>query len=156
MNSMESREADIERFCPRTCFTPMLEELTNAFSGVADPTRIRLLSLLAHQSEICVCDLVDATGLTQANVSRHLAMLRHAGLVSSRKEGLWVYYSIKKPLNPFERAIVHSVKQAGEESTELREDLERLKLSTCTPASKLVQVEMTIAKPRKKLAETKG
>ena len=46
--------------------------LTELLSAVADPVRLRLASLLAHNGEPCVCDLVDATGLTQTNVSRHL------------------------------------------------------------------------------------
>jgi len=110
----------------------MIEALTNAFTGVADPTRIRLLSLLAHRSEICVCDLVEATGIPQTSVSRHLATLRNAGLVTSRKDGLWVYYSIKKPEQPFERAIIKSVREAVEESPELQRDLKRLSKSACS------------------------
>ena len=109
----------------------MIEALTAAFGGLADPTRVRLLSLLAHANEICVCDLVEATGISQTNVSRHLSTLRHAGLVTSRKEGLWVYYSIKKPAQPFEKSLLKLVRDAAAESPELKRDIERLRQSSC-------------------------
>ena len=103
--------------------------LTELLSAVADPVRLRLASLIAHHGETCVCDLVDATGLTQTNVSRHLATLRHAGLVVGRKQGLWVYYSMGKPLTATQKQILALVKKAIETEPELRADLERLKTS---------------------------
>ncbi len=103
--------------------------LTELLSAVADPVRLRLASLIAHNGETCVCDLVDATGLTQTNVSRHLSTLRHAGLVNGRKQGLWVYYSINKPVSSSQKQIISLVKKAIETEPELRNDLKRLKTS---------------------------
>ena len=120
----------------------MLKKLTTAFGGVSDPTRVRLLSLLLHRDEICVCDLVDATGLTQTNVSRHLATLRNAGLIQSRKEGLWVYYSIKQPESDLERSIIKTVKSAAEESRELKKDLEKLKVTHCAINPKPLSISL--------------
>lgn len=64
------------------------------FKALSDPTRLRCLSLLANADELCVCELTHAMGLPQPKVSHHLAALRKAGLVSDRKRGLWIYYSI--------------------------------------------------------------
>lgn len=65
--------------------------LEHLFKALADRTRLRILGLLAA-GEVCVCDLHDSLGEPQPKVSRHLAYLRRAGLVSARKDGLWVHY----------------------------------------------------------------
>lgn len=66
------------------------EALLAAF---AEPTRLRLLALM-QDGEVCVCDLVGALDLPQPTVSRHLGVLRRTGLVRSRKDGLWMWYSL--------------------------------------------------------------
>ena len=63
------------------------------FRAVADPTRLRILNML-RGGERCVCEIVDALRCPQPKASRHLAYLRHAGLVSVRKQGLWAYYKL--------------------------------------------------------------
>jgi len=72
-----------------------LQALDLTFKALADPTRIRILGLLAH-GEICVCHIHDSLRLPQSLVSRHLAYLRRAGLVATRKEGLWVHYRLAR------------------------------------------------------------
>ena len=68
------------------------------FRAVSDRTRLRILHLL-RGGEVCVCNVVDVLGLPQPTVSRHLAYLRRARLVSARKEGLWVHYSLAPARN---------------------------------------------------------
>lgn len=75
-----------------------LNDSTELFKAFADPVRLRLLSLLAG-GEVCVCHLHEALELPQSTVSRHLAYLRKRGLVVGRKEGLWVYYRLAKPVS---------------------------------------------------------
>lgn len=67
--------------------------LAQSFQALADEKRIRILELL-DEGELCVCDLAGALGLSQPLLSFHLRSLREAGLVSSRKAGRWVYYSL--------------------------------------------------------------
>ena len=67
--------------------------LDEVFKAAGDPTRLRLLNLLAH-GPICVCDLQRVLGLTQSTVSRHLAVLRHARLVTDERHGNRVLYSL--------------------------------------------------------------
>jgi ArsR family transcriptional regulator, arsenate/arsenite/antimonite-responsive transcriptional repressor len=72
------------------------EELAPLFKAVADPMRLRLLSLIAchEDGESCVCDLTEAFDVTAPTVSYHLRILREAGLISSERRGTWVYYRI--------------------------------------------------------------
>ena len=84
------------------CCAPLLDEplaaeeanrLGEWFGVLADPTRLRLLSLIAAAGEACAaCDLVEPLGVSQPTVSHHLKVLRTAGLVDSEKRGRWVYY----------------------------------------------------------------
>ena len=69
------------------------------FKALSDIARLRIINLLFHSGELCVCDIEVVMGFTQTKVSRHLAYLRKAGLVDDRKKGLWMLYSIAKPRN---------------------------------------------------------
>ncbi|HEX5289917.1 MAG TPA: metalloregulator ArsR/SmtB family transcription factor [Streptosporangiaceae bacterium] len=64
--------------------------------AIADPVRLRLLSLIAcHEGgEACVCDLTGAFDLAGPTISHHLKVLREAGLIGSRRRGTWIYYRI--------------------------------------------------------------
>jgi ArsR family transcriptional regulator len=64
--------------------------------GLADPKRLLIIDALRH-GEVTVTELVDALEIPQANVSQHLAVLRDKGLVSSRRDGQWAYYSLTSP-----------------------------------------------------------
>jgi len=75
------------RFAPETLF-----------SALSDGTRLRLLALLATRKEVCVCDLTAALRMSQPMVSRHLARLRAAGMVSDRRAGIWIYYRLHPDL----------------------------------------------------------
>lgn len=64
------------------------------FKACADATRLRLLVLLSER-ELCVCELVDILQMPQGKISRHLAVLRRAGLVADRRDGTWIHYSLQ-------------------------------------------------------------
>ncbi len=66
------------------------------FHALSDPLRINVVELL-RDKELCVCDLCDTLGVTQSKLSFHLKNLREAGLVRSRQEGRWIYYSLNLP-----------------------------------------------------------
>jgi len=67
---------------------------SSLFKALSDTTRLRCLSLLVSHDELCVCELTHALALPQPKVSHHLAALRKTGLVSDRREGLWIYYRL--------------------------------------------------------------
>lgn len=73
-----------------------LELTSKLFRGFADPSRLTILTVL-QDGERCVSDLIEATGLTQSNVSSHLSCLKDCGLVTSRQEGRFVYYRLADP-----------------------------------------------------------
>ena len=74
----------------------MIETAAQVFKALGDETRLRIMALLASGEELCVCDLMAALSLPQSTVSRHLSSLRHAGLVSGRRQGVWMYYQINR------------------------------------------------------------
>lgn len=74
-----------------------LQAVTALTKALADEHRLRILMLLFKQ-ELCACQIVEAFDLANSTISKHLSILRQAGLTHSRKEGRWVYYSL--PANP--------------------------------------------------------
>ena len=99
---------------------------SDLFGAFANPTRLRLLNLLAAEKEICVCDLCEVLGLLQPNVSRHLALLREAGLVEVRTDGKWKYYSLAQPSTGLHRTLLRCVGSCLAEFDDLAADRERL------------------------------
>ncbi len=72
-----------------------MKETARFFKVLADEARLKMLWLLFNRRELCVCDIMEALGITQSKASRHLAALRNAGLATDRREGLWSYYSLR-------------------------------------------------------------
>lgn len=68
------------------------------FDSLSDATRRRVLTLLLSQGELCVCELVAALDLPQPKISRHLAVMREAGLTAMRREGTWIFYRLHPEL----------------------------------------------------------
>lgn len=102
-------------------------ELLKAFS---DPVRLRLLNLLSHGREVCVCHLFEALDLPQPTVSRHLAYLRKRGVVVGRKEGLWVHYRLAKTTSELHRRLIDCVPFV--DPARMKSDRERLgRCSAC-------------------------
>lgn len=64
------------------------------FRALSDPTRLRCVLLLVAEGELCVCELTHALAEIQPKVSRHLALLKEAGLVTDRRQGQWVHYRL--------------------------------------------------------------
>jgi DNA-binding transcriptional ArsR family regulator len=77
-------------------YAPKLDEV---FKALGDETRIRIVRLLAKRS-LCVCQIVDALGEPQYKVSRHLGILKRAGILVDRREGTWMHYSLHPECHP--------------------------------------------------------
>src|SRR5438270_7502558 len=73
-----------------------LSYMATLYMALADQTRLRLLSQM-YAGEVCVADFTDALGDSQPKISRHLAYLRNAGIVTTRRDGKWIHYSICWP-----------------------------------------------------------
>ena len=113
----------------------MREELT-VFKALSDETRLRVLVLLSER-ELCVCQLESALGLSQAKVSRHLTVLRNAGLVDDRREGLWIFYSLAKPGNELERSIHRILRGYFKRDSSFKEDLANMRKCVDIPRAEL-------------------
>ncbi len=70
------------------------EELSRVFAALADPVRLRLLSLVAEAGEVCACDLLGPLGKSQPTVSHHTKVLADAGLLVGEKRGRWVWWRV--------------------------------------------------------------
>ena len=106
------------------------------FRALADHTRLRLLNLMGDD-EVCVCFLVEALGVTQPKISRHLAYLRRARIVTARREGKWMHYRLEKPQDPHALAILSAVDASFKSNPRMQVDrtkLVRLCCSSSVPA----------------------
>jgi ArsR family transcriptional regulator, arsenate/arsenite/antimonite-responsive transcriptional repressor len=90
-----------------------LEALARAFHALADSKRLEIVRLLTN-GERCVCDLTEVVGAKQSLLSFHLKILREAGLVTSRRRGKWMYYSLNYEFIEEMRAIIGSVADGRE------------------------------------------
>ena len=77
------------------------------FKALADQTRLRILGLLAA-GEVCVCEIHESLRIPQPTASRHLAYLKRAGLVTDRREGLWVHYRLAGQPDEVLRTVLES------------------------------------------------
>jgi len=102
-----------------------LNDFANLFKSLSEPVRLRILYLLLERGELCVCDIVNSLELSQSVVSRHLAYLRNGGLVSTRREGVWIYYQLIEDCG-FIGQLLGQFRVAGAGSVALKYDLERL------------------------------
>lgn len=106
-----------------------LQTVDQVFKALADPSRIRILGLLAN-GEICVCHIHETLRLPQSLVSRHLAYLRRAGLVESRKDGLWVHYRIAPHGDDVTRTLLDAVYHCVGHLSAVAKDAKRLEKQT--------------------------
>lgn len=84
------------------------------FAALGDPTRRRILALLQAGGERCVCVLYETLDLPQPKVSRHLGVLRAAGIVATRREGLWIHYRLHPDLPGWARRVLVAVAESIE------------------------------------------
>jgi ArsR family transcriptional regulator len=102
-----------------------LADMESLFKALADTTRLRILGLLLT-GEVCVCDIHETLKVPQPKASRHLAYLRRAGLVETRREGLWVHYRLGELTDPVLDAVSGALRHALTHVDVVRRDAERL------------------------------
>jgi DNA-binding transcriptional ArsR family regulator len=102
---------------------PVYAAVARYFGLLADPTRLRILNAICHR-ELCVSEIVGATGASQTNVSRHLALLHDARVVSRRRVGSSVFYRVADPGFPaICRMVCDRIADRIEDGQPLRADL---------------------------------
>ncbi len=98
------------------------------FKALSEPVRLRIIYLMLQRGELCVCDIVDSLTVSQSVVSRHLAYLRNQGLVSTRRDGVWVYYELISP-SSFVADVLAAFNQMASGAMDLQQDLQRVEAS---------------------------
>ncbi len=111
------------------------EKLIQAFS---DQTRLRSILLLQQEGELCVCELMYGLDVIQPKISRHLALLRDLGLVSSRRQGQWIYYKLQMDLPSWALDMIKAVQQGAKDTDLFASDLGNLKSMPNRPESTCV------------------
>jgi ArsR family transcriptional regulator len=109
-----------------------LNGMENLFLGLADKTRLRILNLI-RDDEVCVWFFTEVLGESQPKISRHLAYLRNAGIVSARRDGKWIFYSIT-PADEPARRILLEVLDSLSAQPEMRREYESLLEMYAAPA----------------------
>jgi ArsR family transcriptional regulator len=111
---------------------PQSIHLASLFAALADPTRLRLLNLMAGR-EVCVCYFVEILRQGQPKISRHLAYLRRAGIVSARRQGKWMHYSISLVADPAADSILSAVLASLRADKRMQADVAKLDRACCVP-----------------------
>ena len=111
-----------------------LVDMETLFKALADETRLRILGLLLS-GEVCVCDIHESLKVPQSKASRHLAYLRRAGLVDTRREGLGIHYRLAQTSDPVIAAVAGAIRHALTHVDAVQRDGERLRKRTgcCVP-----------------------
>jgi len=110
-----------------------MEDIATIFKALADTTRLRLAVLLAQSGETCVCHLAQALGERDYKISRHLGVMRSAGLVEARREGTWMHYRLSEGRNEFDRLLREILRISLANHPLASADRERM-TSTCCEA----------------------
>jgi ArsR family transcriptional regulator len=113
----------------------MKTDANSLFSALSNEIRLRCLMLLQLQGELCVCELTHALKLSQPMISRHLALLRDAGLVTDRREGQWIYYSLHSSLDDWARQVLETTAQANRKRPPYASDLRSLRAMPNRPGA---------------------
>jgi ArsR family transcriptional regulator len=106
-------------------YIDLVLEIVAIARALGDPTRVRIIAAL-RKGELCVCELVDALDISQSSLSSHLQICRQTGVVTTRKESRWIYYSLSTRDGPLLERIFSELQTVGSDQ-QLREDARRLK-----------------------------
>jgi len=107
-----------------------VEKTLRLFKALSGETRLRVVRLLQHRDNLCVCEIMQALDISQTRASRNLGILKEAGLVSSRRAGLWVeYYLDKNGMGANAKALLKVLSGWADKSGVLKKDRKRLATS---------------------------
>jgi ArsR family transcriptional regulator len=114
-----------------------VEQVVEIFKALSEEMRLRIMMLLTD-GELCVCDLMAIFEEPQSKVSRHLAYLKHAGLIGSKRVGVWMHYFLKDPMDELAAAQLAFMNERLAHLPRFKEDADRMtelkKQKTCETA----------------------
>ena len=104
-----------------------MRELVKVFKAVADKNRIRILKMLQHK-KMCVCELSAVLGITRPSVSRHLSLMKEAGLVEDERNSPWIDYRLcEEKINHYAPIIQSYLKDWINDDPKIKEDIKKIK-----------------------------
>jgi DNA-binding transcriptional ArsR family regulator len=134
----------------------MLREYEAVLKAAADPGRARILKML-EGGEMCVCQIVAVLGLSQSTVSKHLSLLRTAGLVDERKTGRWVHFRLAESArNEYATPLLSLVRKRLREDPVVRADAERVARVRQIPVEELCSLGPAALRRELAAAAAKG
>jgi DNA-binding transcriptional ArsR family regulator len=108
-----------------------LTEETALLKVLSDPTRLRLAVILSLNGETCVCTLAEGLAEPEYKISRHLAVMRSAGLVEARRAGTWMHYQLVRPRNHMEECLWSCFRDYLAAEKSVAATLRRVKTASC-------------------------
>jgi len=101
------------------------------FKVLSDPTRLRLAVLLSIRGKTCVCNLAQSLNEADFKISRHLGIMRSAGMIKARRQGTWIYYELVKPRTKLEECLQDCFRGCLADRNVVKAALKRLAKATC-------------------------
>lgn len=125
---------------------PQVLELAAISSALGDESRLRAL-WACRKGEVCACQIIELLGLSPSTVSRHMSILRDAGLVVGRKEGRWIYYRLPTPneASPLVNDILALVTSHLQRDTAAKDDARELRRILAIEPQQLCQQQRAAA-----------
>ena len=114
-----------------------LDKTAQLFKALAEPARLRILNLLVHGGELCNCQVEAVTGYLNPKISRHFQFLKHSGLIQFRREGTWIFYSLRQSESDRLQAVQALLPLLAQWHPICVEDLERWKTIAQLPLSEI-------------------
>lgn len=114
-----------------------LDTTAQLFKALAEPARLRILNLLVHGGELCNCQVEAVTGYRNPKISRHFQFLKYSGLIQFRREGTWIFYSLRQPESDRLQAVQALLPLLAQWHPICVEDLERWKTIAQLPLSEI-------------------
>ncbi len=111
-----------------------MQEEADTLRALGEPTRLRLAVLLAVEGETCVCHLAEALGEADFKVSRHLGVLKAAGIVEARRAGTWLHYRLAQPKGALAKSLQRCLRECFGAHPALKHGLKR-RSSVCCPTA---------------------
>jgi len=103
-----------------------MEKTAKLFKALSDDTRLRILGLLLD-GDLCVCEIMAILDMPQSTVSRHLAYLKHSGLVNDRRQGIWMHYRLADGDGALHRDLLELLQKDLAAMPRVRDDREKLR-----------------------------
>jgi len=125
-----------------------LRAYEDAMKAAADPTRVRILKIL-EGGELCVCQIIAIMALGQSTISKHLFLLRAAGLIKDRRDGKWIHYSLDgKNRPPYAVTVLRNIRKLLNDDPVILEDRKRAGLARDIGPVAICERKMTLPPAR--------